>query len=182
MFGCNPSCAPAAPLAASWHRRRQIFQPLPEKEYFYPSWILFMTPALAGGGSWGGQELGWDLSFSEEQSQGEMLEVNPVISAGAEAGKAKIAPQNEVPHWGDTPEPLLDGFSKGLSQKALSRQGLASQIHSGYLHPIPKTPRNTPWLHRARFDGLEALPTWINPGRGSQSCRFGARSGREQRR
>lgn len=75
-----------------------------------------MTPALAGGGGWGGQELGWDLSFCEEQSQGDMLGVNPVISAATETGKAKIPPQNEVPRV-DTPERLLDGFFKGLSQK-----------------------------------------------------------------
>lgn len=73
MFGCNPSCALAAPLAASWHHRREIFQPL-QKGVFLPQ-LDFIYDSGAGG-RWG---LGWDLSFCEEQSQGEMLELNPVI-------------------------------------------------------------------------------------------------------
>lgn len=93
MFGCNPSCAPAAPLAGSWHHRRQIFQPF-QKGVFLPQ-LDFIYDSGAGG-SWGGQEPGWDRSRREEQSQGDVLEVNPDIPAGAEAGKGKIPAQNRV--------------------------------------------------------------------------------------
>lgn len=68
-------------------------------KFFYPSWILFMAPALAAEGLGRAKAGGCDVSFpSEDRSPGagraatctrEMPEISSFISAGVKAGKVK---------------------------------------------------------------------------------------------
>lgn len=96
MFGCNPSCGPAALLAGSWQHRWEIFQPF-QKGVFLPQ-LDFIYDSGAGGRRGlerAGAGLG-SLSRARSKSRGD-VEINPVISAGAEAEKGKISPQNKIP-------------------------------------------------------------------------------------